>query len=194
MYIAVQIENNTNEFIYIWREIRIERTLLRLSLSLSLSLYIYIYIYTCIYILNCKFKKMLPPPTVSWSNWLIQSSSSVCIYAIKKLYILISSFCPIYTLVYTHTHTHTHTHIYIYIYMCVCVCISVCVWSKIDIKHNVGWLFGFYGVSIFLGYLTPDLFLYKWAVLFQTIQFSMSTEFNYQKHFYFQLFSLVKQF
>ena len=29
---------------------------------------------------------------------------------------------------------------------------------------------------------------------FQTIQFSMSTQFNYQKHFYFKLFSLVKQF
>ena len=25
----------------------------------------------------------------------------------------------------------------------------------------VGWLFGFYGISIFVGYLTPNPFLYK---------------------------------
>ena len=30
-------------------------------------------------------------------------------------------------------------------------------------------------------------------VLFQTIQFSSSTQFNCQKHFYFKLFSLIKQ-
>ena len=38
----------------------------------------------------------------------------------------------------------------------------------------------------------PNSFLYQQTVLFQTIQFS--TEFNCQKHFYFKLFSLVKQF
>ena len=37
-------------------------------------------------------------------------------------------------------------------------------------------------------------FLYKKSVLFQTIQFSMSTQFDCQKHFYFKLVSLVKQF
>ena len=31
-------------------------------------------------------------------------------------------------------------------------------------------------------------------VLFQKIQFSVSTQFKSQKHFYFMLFSLVKQF
>ena len=40
----------------------------------------------------------------------------------------------------------------------------------------------------------PNPFLYKQTVLFQTIQFSMSKEFNYKKYFYFKLFSLVKQF
>ena len=55
----------------------------------------------------------------------------------------------------------------------------------------VCWLVGFYGILIFKGYLIPNPF---YAVLFQTIQFSMSTEFNCQKHFYFMLFSLVKQF
>ena len=32
------------------------------------------------------------------------------------------------------------------------------------------------------------------TVLFQTTEFSISTQFNCQKHFYFKLFSLVKQF
>ena len=58
----------------------------------------------------------------------------------------------------------------------------------------VGWMFGFYGISTFVGYLTPNPFLYKKSVLFQTIQFSMNTQFNYQKHFYFKLFCLTKQF
>ena len=40
-------------------------------------------------------------------------------------------------------------------------------------------LVGFNDPSTFLGYLTPDLFLCK-SVLFQTIQFSMSTQFNCQ--------------
>ena len=40
----------------------------------------------------------------------------------------------------------------------------------------------------------PNPILCKWSVLFQTIQFSMSTQFNCEKHFYFKLFSLVKQF
>ena len=44
----------------------------------------------------------------------------------------------------------------------------------------------FYGISIFVGYLTPTSFLCKWLLLFQTIQFSMSTQFNRQKTFLFQ--------
>ena len=39
-------------------------------------------------------------------------------------------------------------------------------------------LFKFYDVSTFVGYLMPNLFLYKWTVLFQTIQFSITTQFN----------------
>ena len=34
-----------------------------------------------------------------------------------------------------------------------------------------------YGISIFVGYLTPNPFLCK-CVLFKTIQFSISTQFN----------------
>ena len=58
----------------------------------------------------------------------------------------------------------------------------------------VGRLVGFYGISTFVGYLTPNPFLFKLSVLFQTIQFSMSTQSNCQKHFYFKLFNFVKQF
>ena len=54
----------------------------------------------------------------------------------------------------------------------------------------VVWLFGFYGISTFVGYLMPNPFLY----LVQTIQFSISTQFNGQKHFYFKLYNLIKQF
>ena len=57
----------------------------------------------------------------------------------------------------------------------------------------VGWLVEFYGISTFVGYLTPNQFLCKLSVLFKTIQFSMSTQFNCQKYVYFKLFSLVKQ-
>ena len=57
-----------------------------------------------------------------------------------------------------------------------------------------GWLFEFYGISTFVGYLTPNPFLCKLSVLFQTIQFSMIIEFKCQKDFYSKLFSLFKQF
>ena len=40
-----------------------------------------------------------------------------------------------------------------------------------------GWLVGFYGISTFVDYLMPNPFLCKLSVLFQTIQFSMSTQF-----------------
>ena len=41
----------------------------------------------------------------------------------------------------------------------------------------VVWLVEFYGISTFVGYLTPNLFFMK-IVLFQTIQFSLSTQFK----------------
>ena len=44
----------------------------------------------------------------------------------------------------------------------------------------VRWLFGFYGISTFVTYLTPNPLFCKLSVLLQTIQFSMSTQFNCQ--------------
>ena len=57
----------------------------------------------------------------------------------------------------------------------------------------LSWLVGFYGISTFVGYLTPNPLLCKKSVLFKTNQFSMNAPFNCQKHFYFKLFSLFKQ-
>ena len=42
----------------------------------------------------------------------------------------------------------------------------------------VGWLVGFYGISTFVGYLTPNPSFCKCSILFQTIQFTISTQFN----------------
>ena len=42
----------------------------------------------------------------------------------------------------------------------------------------------FCGISTFVGYLTPNPFLSKLSVLFKTIRFSMSKQFNCQKHFF----------
>ena len=67
-------------------------------------------------------------------------------------------------------------------------------WNRESKIFGFSWSFGFYGISTFVGYLMSNPFLYKWSVLFQTIQFSMSTQFNSQKDFYFKLFSLIKQF
>ena len=39
-----------------------------------------------------------------------------------------------------------------------------------------------YGISTFVGYLTPNPFLCKQSVPFETIQFSISTQFNCQKY------------
>ena len=39
-------------------------------------------------------------------------------------------------------------------------------------------LFGFHGISTFLVYLMPNPFLYKSTVLFQSVQFSISTQFS----------------
>ena len=55
-------------------------------------------------------------------------------------------------------------------------------------------LFVFYDILTFVRHVMPNLFLHKQTLLFQTIQFSTSTQFDFQKHFYFKLFSLVKQF
>ena len=42
---------------------------------------------------------------------------------------------------------------------------------------KVDRLVGFYGISTFVGYLTPNLFFMK-IILFQTIQLSISTQFK----------------
>ena len=56
------------------------------------------------------------------------------------------------------------------------------------------WLVGFYGILTFVGYLMPNPFLWKYSVLFQTVQFNMSSQFNCQKQFHFNQFRWIKQF
>ena len=47
-------------------------------------------------------------------------------------------------------------------------------------KRRLGRLVGFNDISTSVGYLMPNPFLYKLSVLFQTIQFTMSIQFNCQ--------------
>ena len=55
----------------------------------------------------------------------------------------------------------------------------------------VRWFVGFYGIPTFGGYLIHFYANFQFDL---KNQFSMSTQFNYQKHFYFWQFNLVKQF
>ena len=41
----------------------------------------------------------------------------------------------------------------------------------------IDWLVVFHGISTFEGYLMPNPFLCKESILYQTIKFSMSTQF-----------------
>ena len=120
----------------------------------------------------------------------------------------------VYIYIYTHTHTQTHvcickereakyglinlvinmcmwvhTHIHVYIYIYTHIHTDLYIYIYIYTHRHKYRLVGFYGISTFVGYLTPNP-----SVLFQTIQFSMSTQFDCEKHFYFKLFSLFKQF
>ena len=54
------------------------------------------------------------------------------------------------------------------------------------------WLVEFNCISNFVGNLMPNPFFIQ-VVQFQTNRFSISTQFNWQKHLYFKQFSLVKQ-
>ena len=88
-----------------------------------------------------------------------------------------------------HTDTHTHTHIYIYSHLYLHKRKWIYIYIYIYIYVLIGWLVGFYGISTFVGYLTPkpfyanDQFYFKQFSLawvhslivntfqFQTIQF-----------------------
>ena len=66
-----------------------------------------------------------------------------------------------------------------------------------DIKPNTStivifWLIGFYDNSTLVGYLMPNPFLHKLSVLFKTIQFIMSAQFNWQKTFLFQAIQFIQ--
>ena len=74
--------------------------------------------------------------------------------------------------------------------------IDLHIWNftLLDLTLNcIDCLFGFHGTSTFVGYLMPNPFYTK-TVLFQSIQFSKSTQFSCQKSFFFKLLSLVKRY
>ena len=86
--------------------------------------------------------------------------------------------------------------------MCVCVCVCVCVCEifpvdyfllrlllKIVNDSLVGWVL--WHINFCKLFNAKSIFMQ--IVLFKTIQFSISTQFNCQKHSYFKLFSLFKQ-
>ena len=58
----------------------------------------------------------------------------------------------------------------------------------------VGWLVIWVSWHINLCRLFNAKSIFKKIVLFKKIQFSISTQLKCEKHFYFKLFSLVKQF
>ena len=79
----------------------------------------------------------------------------------------------------TITITHIHTSV------CVCVCVKVV----------VGWLvvWVLWLINLCMLFNVKSIFIQIISSIFK-IQFSMSTQFKCQKHFYFKLFSLFKQF
>ena len=52
-------------------------------------------------------------------------------------------------------------------------------------------LIQFYGISTIVGYLMPIPFLYIYTVLFQTIHFSISTQYKCQMKFDFKQSNLI---
>ena len=66
--------------------------------------------------------------------------------------------------------------------------------SRIELYiKQVGWLFKFYGISTFIGYLMPDLFFIQ--INDSISNNSVSHEYTVcQNHFYFKLSSFVKKF
>ena len=58
--------------------------------------------------------------------------------------------------------------------------------------YLVVWLFGFYVISTFVGYLVANPYLYKLSVLFQTIQISTNTQFNCPQKIIFQAIQFIQ--
>ena len=76
---------------------------------------------------------------------------------------------------------------YVCMYVCMCVCVCVCVCGSVGVFGLVLW-----HVTNCRLFNAKSIFIYI-PVLFQTIQFSISTQFKSQKHLYFKLFSLINK-
>ena len=75
----------------------------------------------------------------------------------------------------------------VFIVSLLCFCMYMCIVAYVFCGYTTSWHINlcrlFNAKSIFMN-----------IVLFQTIQFSISTQFECEKHFYFKLFGIVKQF
>ena len=72
---------------------------------------------------------------------------------------------------------------------------SLTSWHKTNLDGLIsGWLVVWVLWHINLYWLINAKSIFMKIVLFKTIQFSISTQFKCEKHFYFKLFSLFTQF
>ena len=78
----------------------------------------------------------------------------------------------------------------VYIYVCVCVCVNVQIWKNQEIPSKFGFIWIF-GIWTFVGDQMPNLFLNVYTVPFQTIQFSISTQFKMPKTVLFQTIQFI---
>ena len=135
--------------------------------------------------------------TVIWYQiyFLIQGESHGVVENVMDWYIVVSEF-ELQSRYYNHFLTNTLGKMHEPAYHSSCGLYNTTTVLQIALELNNPWCFvgWFYGISTFVGYLTPNPFLWKLSSLFQTIQFSLSTQFNCQKHFYFKLFNLFQQF
>ena len=105
---------------------------------------------------------------------LLYQSYSVCVYIYIYIYKNKSD---------TYAFKSSWLRPCVYMWLCVCVTVYLCVrvyvcmddsvWVCVSMRVSV-CLSGFCGISTLVGYLTPNLSLYKWTVLLQTIHFSIS--------------------
>ena len=61
-------------------------------------------------------------------------------------------------------------------------------------EKKVDWMFGFYGISLFVGYLMPNSFYMNNQFYFKQFRLAYVYILIVRKHFYLELFSLLKLF
>ena len=99
----------------------------------------------------------------------------------QKMSIMFNEICINEEILPKYTHTHTHTHIYIHIYMLVCCFVLRCINPFRAIQHRIKFQTIQFRIIIDFVYKRLNVkavYLNVIPVLFQTIQFSISTQFS----------------